>query len=343
MYKLLRNILFTLPAETSHCLGLGSLDLLHKINLLNASPVKINTPPLEIMGISFPNPVGLAAGLDKDGEHITALNALGFGFIEIGTVTPRPQAGNPRPRLFRLVDSRGIINRMGFNNKGVDHLVEQVKKSRFDGVLGINIGKNKETSTEKAADDYLYCMRKVYPLASYIVINLSSPNTPGLRDLQFGKPLEKLLSTLKAEQKILSDKHKKYVPLVIKIAPDLEENEIVRIASCLKQHDVDGVIATNTTIDRELVSQSRYAHEQGGLSGAPLTAKSTEVIRILAGALNGALPIIGVGGIMSAQDAADKLTAGASLVQIYSGLIYRGPKLISSICAMSMEKVNIKQ
>ena len=237
----------------------------------------------------------------------------------MGTVTPKPQSGNPKPRLFRLPKEQAIINRMGFNNKGVDHLVEQVKQSHFKGVLGINIGKNKNTPSENAVDDYLHCMRKVYSLASYITINLSSPNTPGLRDLQFGETLNDLLRTLKEEQKVLADKHDKYVPIAVKIAPDMEESDIIQIANSLKTYKIDGVIATNTTVNKTDIAGHRFANEQGGLSGAPLTKQSTHIIKLLANTLHGEIPIIGVGGIMTAKDAKDKLDAGASLVQVYSG------------------------
>lgn len=331
MYTLLKKALFTLPAETAHHLSLQGIQLLYKTGILDEAP-KVNTPSTTVMGITFPNPVGLAAGLDKNGDYINALSALDFGFIEIGTVTPRPQPGNPKPRLFRLVKEQAIINRMGFNNKGADHLVEQVKRSQFKGVLGINIGKNKDTPAEKAVDDYVHCMRKVYPLASYITINLSSPNTPGLRDLQFGDTLNNLLRTLKEEQKTLTYTHGKYIPIAVKIAPDMAEEDIVKVAGTLKANHIDGVIATNTTINKESVAGHSFANEQGGLSGAPLTNQSTHVIKLLADALGGEIPIIGVGGILSAENAQAKLNAGASLVQIYSGFIYKGPKLIRDIC-----------
>lgn len=331
MYTLLKKALFTLPAETAHHLSLQGIQLLYKTGILDEAP-KVNTPSTTVMGITFPNPVGLAAGLDKNGDYINALSALDFGFIEIGTVTPRPQPGNPKPRLFRLVKEQAIINRMGFNNKGIDHLVEQVKRSQFKGVLGINIGKNKDTPAEKAVDDYVHCMRKVYPLASYITINLSSPNTPGLRDLQFGDTLNNLLRTLKEEQKTLTYTHGKYIPIAVKIAPDMAEEDIVKVAGTLKANHIDGVIATNTTINKESVAGHSFANEQGGLSGAPLTNQSTHVIKLLADALGGEIPIIGVGGILSAENAQAKLNAGASLVQIYSGFIYKGPKLIRDIC-----------
>jgi dihydroorotate dehydrogenase len=333
MYCLLRNVLFRLPTEMSHHLSLDALQLAARLHVsgLVASPVP--DLPKTVMGIRFPNPVGLAAGLDKNGDYLEGLVALGFGFIEIGTVTPRAQPGNPQPRLFRLPQAQAIINRMGFNNHGVDYLVDKVERARDfldrnNVVLGINIGKNKDTSTEHAVDDYLICMRKVYPHASYITVNLSSPNTPGLRDLQFGEPLKHLLERLKQEQHLLATQHGRYVPLTVKIAPDMAADDIRDVAGALMQFDIDGVIATNTTIARDAVKNLPHGNEAGGLSGAPLTQKSTEVIRALAGELNGRLPIIGVGGVMSGKDAADKIKAGAALVQVYSGFIYRGPELV---------------
>lgn len=329
MYSLIQKALFCLPAEASHTLTLPLMDFSHRLGLLplvrRLPPV---VPPVEIMGISFPNPVGLAAGLDKNAEHIDALAALGFGFIEVGTLTPRPQPGNAKPRLFRLRPESAIINRMGFNNKGIDHALTQIARSAYRGVLGINIGKNFDTPVERAAEDYLICMRKCYQAASYIVVNLSSPNTPGLRSLQFGDDLRRLLGLLKAEQASLAEKHGKKVPLVVKIAPDLDDGEVQLIANALLDYEIDGVIATNTTLDRSLVSGSAYREEAGGLSGAPLTDRSTHLIQVLHQALSGKIPIIGVGGIMSGEDARAKIDAGASLVQLYSGFIYAGPELI---------------
>lgn len=329
MYKLIQQALFCLPAEASHTLTLPLLDVSHRLGLLPlVRRLPPATAPVEVMGIHFPNPVGLAAGLDKNAEHIDALAALGFGFIEVGTLTPRPQPGNPKPRLFRLRPESAIINRMGFNNKGIDHALAQIARSHYKGVLGINIGKNFDTPVERAAEDYLICMRKCYQAASYIVVNLSSPNTPGLRSLQFGEELRQLLALLKAEQDTLSEMHDKKVPLVVKIAPDLSDDEVRLIAAALLDYRIDGVIATNTTLDRSLVSGSSYRDQAGGLSGAPLTDKSTHVIRVLHQALAGSIPIIGVGGIMSGEDARAKIAAGASLVQVYSGFIYTGPALI---------------
>jgi dihydroorotate dehydrogenase len=330
-YSAIRKVLFKFDPETIHemtikcfkATGSSPLNLLYKQN--------ITDKPVEAMGIVFPNPVGLAAGLDKNGECINAFAAMGFGFVEIGTVTPKPQPGNPKPRIFRLPSANAVINRMGFNNKGVDYLIDQVRKANFTGVLGINIGKNKDTPDEHAKDDYLICMRKVYNYATYITINISSPNTPGLRSLQYGDALNELLAALKAEQKVLADQHSKYVPLAVKIAPDLSQEEIESIADCLIRNKIDGVIATNTTLSREGVEGLEHGEEQGGLSGKPVKDKSTEVIRLLAIALDNNLPIIGVGGISSGRDAQEKIAAGAKLVQVYTGFIYKGPELVKDI------------
>ncbi|MFQ3194221.1 MAG: dihydroorotate dehydrogenase [Colwellia sp.] len=330
-YSAIRKVLFKFDPETIHemtikgfkATGSSPLNLLYKQNITNK--------PVEAMGIVFPNPVGLAAGLDKNGECINAFAAMGFGFVEIGTVTPKPQPGNPKPRIFRLPSANALINRMGFNNKGVDYLIDQVRKANFTGVLGINIGKNKDTPDEHAKDDYLICMRKVYNYATYITINISSPNTPGLRSLQYGDALNDLLAALKAEQKVLADQHSKYVPLAVKIAPDLSQEEIESIADCLIRNKIDGVIATNTTLSREGVEGLEHGEEQGGLSGKPVKDKSTEVIRLLAIALDNNLPIIGVGGISSGRDAQEKIAAGAKLVQVYTGFIYKGPELVKDI------------
>ena len=337
MYSLLRHCLFQLPAETAHHLALESLRATDRLGLnclLAAAPA---ATPRMVMGIEFPNPVGLAAGLDKNGDYIDARAALGFGFVEIGTITPRAQPGNPQPRLFRLPEANALINRLGFNNKGVDYLVARVRASKLfreqgsvttRGVLGINIGKNKDTPAENAVDDYVFCMRKVYELANYITVNLSSPNTPGLRDLQFGEPLRRLLSELKEEQQKLASQHGRYVPMAVKIAPDMAIDDIDNVASVLREFNIDAVIATNTTIARDAVSHLPHGNEAGGLSGAPLTEKSTAVIRELARALEGKLPVIGVGGVMNGVDARAKIDAGAALVQMYTGFIYRGPGLI---------------
>jgi len=329
MYPLLRPLLFTLDPETAHHATLDALKTAHRLGLLCAKPPVCS--PRTVMGLTFPGPVGLAAGLDKNGEYIDALAALGFGFIEIGTVTPRPQPGNPKPRMFRIPEAKGIINRMGFNNLGVDALVENVKRAKYKGILGINIGKNFDTPIEKAADDYLICLRKVYARASYITINISSPNTKNLRQLQGGNELDALLEQLKSEQENLAGLHGKYVPLAVKIAPDLDPGQIHEIAAQLIRHGIDGVIATNTTLSRGGVENLPHGNETGGLSGAPVREKSTAVIRELAAALNGKLPIIGVGGILSGADAVEKIQAGAVLVQIYSGMVYRGPDLVAEV------------
>jgi len=332
-YNLLRHALFHIDPEAAHHLTLCSLNNAYSFGLSGVIAQHIPDDPRTVMGLTFRNPVGLAAGLDKNGECIDGLAALGFGFIEIGTVTPLAQPGNPKPRLFRLPQAQAIINRMGFNNNGVDALVSNVKRADYKGILGINIGKNAATPIEKAADDYLACLRKVYAHASYITVNISSPNTKNLRQLQNEDALNDLLGLLKSEQQKLADTHGKYVPIALKIAPDLDNEQIALIARLLMQHRIDGVIATNTTLSRDGVTNLPHGSEAGGLSGAPVREKSTAVICQLAAELHGALPIIGVGGILSGKDAAEKIQAGASLVQIYSGLIYRGPELISEACA----------
>jgi dihydroorotate dehydrogenase len=332
LYSLARRLLFTLPPETAHQAALSGIDVAEKLGFLALLP-PVPESPVEVMGIRFPNPVGLAAGLDKDGDHIDGLAALGFGFLEIGTVTPRPQPGNPRPRLFRLPEARAIINRMGFNNLGVDHLVRQVEGCRYDGVLGINIGKNFDTPIEKAADDYLACLDKVYAHASYVTVNISSPNTKGLRTLQSGDALAALLEPLKSRQAQLSSRHGRYVPLAVKIAPDLEPADVEVVAEQLLRHEIDGVIATNTTLGRGGVEHLPHGGEAGGLSGLPVRAASTKVLRELTAALGGKLAVIGVGGISDAESAAEKIRAGADLVQVYTGFIYEGPALLRQAAA----------
>lgn len=329
MYSLAKKLLFSLDAETSHDLSLEWLGAAERLQLLKLFSRKVTADETTVMGLTFPNRVGLAAGLDKNGDYFNALGQFGFGFVEIGTVTPLPQPGNPLPRLFRLEKEEAIINRMGFNNKGVDHLVGRVGRRRFKGILGINIGKNKSTPEENALRDYQICMEKIYPCADYITINISSPNTPGLRNLQFGEALEKLLQGVKQKQKQLEQLHQRYVPVAVKIAPDMTSDEIKSIAATLLNAEIDGVIATNTTVSRGAVKNSRYAGEAGGLSGRPLNEMSTQVIRLLADELKGSIPIIGVGGIFCGDDAREKINAGANLVQIYSGFIYRGPELIA--------------
>lgn len=331
-YSLLKPLLFQIDAETAHDLTLKSLKYAQKSRLLKLLPVVPVCQPRQVMGITFPNAVGLAAGLDKNGVVIDGMAALGFGFIEVGTVTPRPQPGNPKPRLFRVAEAQGIINRFGFNNLGVDNLIENVKAADYKGILGINIGKNFDTPNEKAVDDYLICMRKVYAFASYITVNISSPNTKNLRALQEKEALSQLLATLKQEQLKLAEAHGRYVPIALKIAPDLEHEQVNEIADLLIVHKIDAVIATNTTLARDMVHGLTNADETGGLSGAPVREKSTLVVQQLSQRLQGAVPIIGVGGILSGADAVEKIAAGASLVQVYSGLIYKGPQLIRDVC-----------
>ncbi len=332
MYDLLRSLMFKMPAETSHDLALDLIGAAGRLRLADKLVRPVPPQPVEVMGLTFDNPVGLAAGLDKNAVAVDGLAAMGFGSIEVGTVTPRPQPGNPKPRLFRLEEHEAIINRFGFNNQGVDAMLERLAAVNYRGVLGINIGKNAVTPVENAVDDYLYCLRKVYSRASYVTVNLSSPNTPGLRTLQYGDSLKQLLAQIKTCQLELSQRYGRYVPIAIKIAPDMTAAEVSLVAGTLLEQGMDAVIATNTTLDRSAVADSPFADEAGGLSGAPLTDASTEVVRLLAQELKGRMPIIGVGGIFSGADAADKIAAGASLVQLYSGFIYRGPSLIKE-CA----------
>lgn len=331
-YSLLKPLIFQLDAENAHDLTLKGLKYAEKSGLLKLYPKAPVCQPRQVMGITFPNAVGLAAGLDKNGAVIDGMAALGFGFVEIGTVTPRPQPGNPKPRLFRVTEAQGIVNRFGFNNLGVDNLIENVKAANYKGILGINIGKNFDTPNEKAVDDYLICMQKVYAYASYITVNISSPNTKNLRALQEKAALSDLLATLKQEQLKLAQTHGRYVPVALKIAPDLEHDQVNEIADLLIAHKIDGVIATNTTLARDMVQGMPNANETGGLSGAPVKQKSTLIIQQLSQRLQGAVPIIGVGGILTGADAVEKIAAGASLVQVYSGLIYKGPKLVHDIC-----------
>jgi dihydroorotate dehydrogenase len=329
MYSLARPFLFRLDAERAHDLGLRSLELAYRTGM---SPLLVRRPrplPTKAFGLDFPNPVGCAAGLDKNGAHVDALLALGFGFVEVGTTTPRAQEGNAKPRMFRLPEHNAVINRLGFNNDGVDAMVRNVGKARrLRGVLGINIGKNKDTPNEDAARDYLYCLERVYPLADYITVNISSPNTAGLRELQEEQQLKQLVGTLREAQEKLGAQHGKRVPMLVKIAPDLSDEDIEACARVLGDLEVDGVIATNTTVDRLPIENHRMAREAGGLSGAPLYGKSTAVMRRLRARLPDHIPIIGVGGILSGADAAGKITAGAQLVQFYTGLIFRGPDLV---------------
>lgn len=331
LYQLLRSVLFRFDPETAHHLGLKGMALAAKLGPLNPLAYQAPPKPRTVMGLEFPNALGLAAGLDKNGDCIDGLAALGFGFVEIGTVTPKPQPGNPKPRLFRLVEQQAIINRMGFNNEGVDYLLERVKARRSQVPLGINIGKNLTTAVENALEDYLIGLRKVYPHADYITVNISSPNTPGLRKLQTAEYLGELLGGLEAERVKLDQELGRRVPLAVKIAPDLEAEEIGPLAEQLVKHKADAVIATNTTLSRVGVESSPFAQEVGGLSGKPLLEKNTEIVAQLAQTLQGELPIIACGGIFSAADGQAKLAAGASLVQIYTGFIYRGTDLVREI------------
>lgn len=328
MYNLARQLLFKFTPETSHELSIDLIGAGGRLGvnaLLGKAPASL---PVRVMGLEFPNPVGLAAGLDKNGEAIRGMSQLGFGFVEVGTVTPRPQPGNPKPRIFRLPEAEAIINRMGFNNHGVDALLERVDAARFKGILGINIGKNFDTPVERAQDDYLLCLDKVYHQASYVTVNVSSPNTPGLRSLQFGDSLKQLLGAIGQRREDLEVLHGKRVPLAIKIAPDMTDEETALVAEAVFQAGMDAIIATNTTLGREGVAGLANADEAGGLSGAPVREKSTHTVRVLAQTLNGRLPIIAVGGITEGRHAAEKIEAGASLVQLYTGFIYKGPALI---------------
>ena len=329
MYRFIRSFLFLLNPELAHHISMKGLKLGCFFGLIRR--INITSKPIMIMGLKFPNRVGLAAGLDKNAEYITPLSKLGFGFIEVGTVTPRSQPGNSKPRSFRLIKDEGIINRFGFNNVGIDQFIKNIKKAKFNGILGINIGKNFDTPIDRAVEDYLICFRKAYPYAGYIAINISSPNTKNLRHLQSDKYLETLLKVLKNEQKILHKKFKKLVPFVVKVSPDNSSNQLDSIAKLLLKYKVDGVIATNTTIDRKGISNSKYSVEEGGLSGAPLNKKSTNVIKHLNKCLNGKIPIIGVGGIITANDGIEKIKNGASLIQIYTGLIFKGHGLVNEL------------
>jgi dihydroorotate dehydrogenase len=331
LYRIMRSFLFLLNPEKAHDVSLKQLKMTHGTILDMFYRQKVQHRPVEVMGLTFPNSLGLAAGLDKNGECIDAFGAMGFGHIEIGTVTPVGQPGNESPRIFRVLESEGIINRMGFNNHGVDHLINNVKESNFKGIIGINIGKNFSTPVEEGKNDYLLCMDKVYTHADYIAVNISSPNTPGLRSLQYGEALDDLLSSLKIRQAELHKKHDKYVPIALKVAPDLSDDEIASIANSVLEHKVDGLIATNTTLDRSMIKGMSHASEAGGLSGRPVQSKSTLVIKKFASHLKGEVPIIGVGGIDSVIAAKEKIDAGASLVQVYSGFIYQGPPLVKLI------------
>ncbi|MDZ7829605.1 MAG: quinone-dependent dihydroorotate dehydrogenase [Halofilum sp. (in: g-proteobacteria)] len=327
-YRLVRPLLFALPAESAHAFALGVADTVGAGPLRRLYGRHVPARPVEAFGLRFPNPVGLAAGLDKNADHVDALGALGFGFLEVGTVTPRPQPGNPRPRLFRVPARKALINRMGFNNKGVDHAVERLAARRFEGIVGVNIGKNRDTPVEQAVDDYLACLDRVHAVADYVTVNISSPNTPGLRSLQSGAALDGLLGPLTELRGRRDAESGRRVPLLVKIAPDLEDDEIRAIADAVRAHAIDGIIATNTTSDHASVSGLANGDEEGGLSGAPLAEPSTARLRLLAAELGPSIPVIGVGGIVDADTAHAKQQAGARLVQLYTGLIYRGPSLI---------------
>ena len=340
MYSLARPFLFSFDAERAHGIGLASLEAAYRSGTSSLLATRSQPLPTKVLGLTFPNPVGLAAGLDKNGAHVDALLALGFGFVEVGTVTPRPQPGNPKPRMFRLPAHQAIINRLGFNNDGVDALVRNVSRAkRRGGLLGINIGKNKDTPNESAEQDYLFCLERVYPLADYITVNISSPNTAGLRELQEEQALRRLVGTLRDAQERLGARHGRRVPMLVKVAPDLSDDDIDAAGRVLADLQVDGVIATNTTVSRLAVQDDPLARETGGLSGAPLMDKATAVLRMLRTRLPDSIPLIGVGGVMTGADAAKKMAAGADLVQVYTGLVYRGPALVAeSVDAMRRRK-----
>jgi dihydroorotate dehydrogenase len=336
MYALLRPLLFRLEPETAHRLTLAGLNRLHRLGLLKTLLPSVPSLPVRVMGLDFPNPVGLAAGLDKNGEAIDALGDLGFGFLEVGAVTPRPQPGNPKPRLIRLPAAQALINRMGFNNLGVDHLLANLARSQYQGILGVNLGKNFDTPIEKAADDYLILLDKLYGQVHFVTVNISSPNTKNLRALQGGSELDALLAAIKARQMALADRHGKYMPVAVKVAPDLDESQIRKMAILFKRHRMDAVIATNTTLSREGVEHLPHGREAGGLSGAPMREKSTRVLAAFHRELAGEVPLIGVGGILEGRHAREKMEAGARLVQLYTGLIYRGPALVAE-CVQALE------
>jgi dihydroorotate dehydrogenase len=346
LYTFARSVLFSLDPEVAHDLTLKQLQRAYSLGLARLVCKQVPPLPVTVMGLDFPNPVGLAAGMDKNGDHIDALGTFGFGFIEAGTVTPRPQPGNPKPRVFRLIPAQGVINRMGFNNVGVDKLVDNVKRQgafrRRGGIVGLNIGKNADTPIERALDDYRIGLQKVYEHADYVAVNISSPNTKDLRALQGAKELTGLLAGLRDERKRLEDRHRRRVPLAVKIAPDLDDTAIPAIADTLVEHGVDAVIATNTTITRDRVAGLLHAEQAGGLSGRPLTERATAVVDLLARHLKGTLPIIGVGGIMDGADAVEKMQAGASLVQVYTGFIYSGPDIVAE-CVEALRAMKPKR
>jgi dihydroorotate dehydrogenase len=329
-YPLMKPWLFRLDAERAHTLTVKMMVIAHRLGMLKSV---VGTPqqPRNVMGLTFPNVLGLAAGMDKSANAVDAWGALGFGFVEVGTLTPRPQPGNPKPRLFRLPEHEALINRMGFNNPGIHSAVKKLKNRRTKAVVGVNIGKNFDTPNEKAVDDYLHCLKAAYTVADYIAVNISSPNTKGLRDLQAEGAVRQLISELKTEQASLKKEHGKTVPLLVKIAPDLNDMQIEALARVFNEQNIDGVIATNTTIDREALTGHALAQEAGGLSGAPVRERSNVVLQAFRMLLKESVPLIGVGGIVSGTDAVEKMKAGASLVQVYSGLVYRGPGLVREI------------
>lgn len=340
LYRIARPLLFCADAERAHDLGLAAIETAYRLGLNPLLATRPPALPTRVFGIDFPNPVGLAAGLDKNAAHIDALGALGFGFVEVGTITPRPQAGNPKPRMFRLPDRMAVINRLGFNNQGVDALVRNVERSRFQGVLGINIGRNKDTPNERAVDDYRLCLERVYPLASYITVNISSPNTQGLRDLQEEATLARFIGTLCEARERLAARHGARKPMLLKIAPDLAPGEMDGIAEVLAASGIDGLVCTNTTVDRHAIAGHPLALEAGGLSGRPLLARATEVLRGMHERLGERLAIVGVGGICEGADAVAKFQAGARLVQFYSGMVYRGPELIGE-CVQALRTAGV--
>ncbi len=337
LYPFARPLLFSIDPERAHELTLSQIDRAAACGLLRVAAGAPVHDPVQVMGLPFPNRVGLAAGLDKNGAHIDAFQAMGFGFIEVGTVTPRAQPGNPKPRMFRLPQRQALINRMGFNNDGIDAFLANVARARFRGVLGLNVGKNADTPIERALDDYRIGLQRVYPHASYVTINISSPNTKNLRQLQAGDELERMLEGLARTREALATEHRRRVPMALKIAPDLDDEQIDVIARALPRHGIDGVIATNTTVSRAAVAGLPHAEEAGGLSGAPVFEPSNRVIAALRARLPSRFPIIGVGGVMSGEDARAKIAAGADLVQIYTGLIYRGPALVRE-CALALAR-----
>ena len=331
LYRAVRPLLFSLDPESAHSFSLGCLDALSRVGAAPLLACPVPRVPVRAMGLDFPNPVGLAAGMDKDGAHIDSLAALGFGFLEVGAVTPRPQPGNPGPRVFRLAEAEALINRLGFNSRGVDVFVDNLRRARSRIILGVNVGRNADTPNEKALEDYVACLRKVCPRADFVTANVSSPNTRNLRDLQRADELDAFLSSLVAERDRLAVEHGRRVPLAVKVSPDLDDAGIAAVADRVAARGIDAVIATNTTISREGVAHLPAGREQGGLSGAPLKARSTAVVRKLRRSLPSGTAIIGVGGIASAADAREKLDAGANLVQLYTALVFRGPGLVGEI------------